>query len=964
MKKCTRYLSIAITVAMLILLLSSFTFAQRETPLMTIACISDLHNQNDILNNASIRGTINEVCSELANSDDIDVLIIGGDVSSDNQVSKDKLDSVLANVVNATTKVTDNVLWVTGNHDYSCGERDGYDSAPYYDLYMKDNVGELAENECYYEDYNGTPNLLAYHYVINGFDFVCINTAHKTLEGNLQNYNYVYTDGAIQWVDNKLSQIGQDKTVFVIGHFPFNDSNSLSSSSKGLIEPCNTDFKNILAKYPNAIYLYGHDHGTDSAYIRTDTAQRVTSYLSDGSKAASSTDITEINENVLWAFEASGNGYNIKNVQTGKYLGIDGNLNTVDSPVIWTLSDDFYLNYNGESVHCGTGNKFSYGSPSVLTFYKKDGDYYKKVHSVENGEQYIIACGEYALTNMTNGASGNAIRMEPLKILISGDYAGNIPQSSAEPSFTSAFMGSMRYYNNSIDGSVNDSNAKVVQSLIIYVYSDRIELQMKNYGIMHAGSYELKPYIIERTVVDTSGLDFSRLNELLTEADNIKKSVNYELYTPDSKTRLDNAINSADVKFVYQTDIDYAVQQLEDAVSSLEFIQIPVDKTSLNLAISVAQLIKSDPDYETSYSVEKRAEFEKALADAKAMLESDNEKDIAFAAQNLLLMSHDMAGHIFKEYISNNDATCTTDGTKTATCELDGCGVTDTIIDADTALGHDWDEGKVTTPATCKTEGVKTYTCKNNPEHTKTESTPADPAAHVWGEYVYNNDATTEADGTETATCELCGAEDTRTAEGTKLEAQEIIDSTTIFTDMESGRWYKEYVDYVATFKLMNGMTPTTFEPTTTLNRAMFAQILANMSGVDTSDNSVGTVFTDVPAGKWYTPAVKWAYDNGIVDGMTPTTFEPLEPIQRQQICVMVVRYAEKFGIELTADIEKKAFEDDSNIQNYAKDAVYICQQAGIVDGKTETEFLPRDNATRAEIATIIMRFHKNFIAK
>ena len=162
----------------------------------------------------------------------------------------------------------------------------------------------------------------------------------------------------------------------------------------------------------------------------------------------------------------------------------------------------------------------------------------------------------------------------------------------------------------------------------------------------------------------------------------------------------------------------------------------------------------------------------------------------------------------------------------------------------------------------------------------------------------------------------------------------------------------------------MNGMTPTTFEPTTTLNRAMFAQILANMSGVDTSDNSVGTVFTDVPAGKWYTPAVKWAYDNGIVDGMTPTTFEPLEPIQRQQICVMVVRYAEKFGIELTADIEKKAFEDDSNIQNYAKEAVYICQQAGIVDGKTETEFLPRDNATRAEIATIIMRFHKNFIAK
>ena len=324
----------------------------------------------------------------------------------------------------------------------------------------------------------------------------------------------------------------------------------------------------------------------------------------------------------------------------------------------------------------------------------------------------------------------------------------------------------------------------------------------------------------------------------------------------------------------------------------------------------------------------------------------------------------DPTAHAWDEGEVTKEPTCSAEGEMTYHCTREGCdGTKKEPIDIDPDA-HAWNEGEVTTAPTCSKEGVKTYTCKNDASHTRTEAIPADPNAHVWGEYVYNNDATTEADGTETAKCQYCDATDTRTAEGTKLEAQEIIDSTTIFTDMESGRWYKEYVDYAATFKLMNGMTPTTFEPTTTLNRAMFAQILANMSGVDTSDNSVGTVFTDVPAGKWYTPAVKWAYDNGIVDGMTPTTFEPLEPIQRQQICVMVVRYAEKFGIELTADIEKKVFEDDSNIQNYAKDAVYICQQAGIVDGKTETEFLPRDNATRAEIATIIMRFHKNFIAK
>ena len=320
----------------------------------------------------------------------------------------------------------------------------------------------------------------------------------------------------------------------------------------------------------------------------------------------------------------------------------------------------------------------------------------------------------------------------------------------------------------------------------------------------------------------------------------------------------------------------------------------------------------------------------------------------------------DPTAHAWDQGEVTKEPTCSAKGETTYHCTREGCdGTKKEPIDIDPDA-HAWNEGEVTTAPTCSKEGVKTYTCKNDASHTKTESIPADSNAHVWGEYVYNNDATTEADGTETAKCQFCDATDTRTAEGTKIT---IVDSTTLFTDMESGRWYKEYVDYVATFKLMNGMTPTTFEPTTTLNRAMFVQILANMSGVDTSDSSVGTVFTDVPAGKWYTPAVKWAYDNGIVDGMTPTTFEPLEPIQRQQICVMAVRYAEKFGIELTADIEKKAFEDDSNIQNYAKEAVYICQQAGIVDGKTETEFKPRDNATRAEIATIITRFHQNFVA-
>ena len=80
---------------------------------------------------------------------------------------------------------------------------------------------------------------------------------------------------------------------------------------------------------------------------------------------------------------------------------------------------------------------------------------------------------------------------------------------------------------------------------------------------------------------------------------------------------------------------------------------------------------------------------------------------------------------------------------------------------------HSWNAGEVTTPATCTTEGVRTYTCTKNPAHTKTEPIPA--LNHLFGAYIYNNDATCTQDGTETAKCERCNETDTRTVKGTKL---------------------------------------------------------------------------------------------------------------------------------------------------------------------------------------------------
>lgn len=370
---------------------------------------------------------------------------------------------------------------------------------------MKENVGELSDLDSYYEEYKGEPQLLAYHYVIKGFDFICLNTSHEMLEGGKQNTNYAYSDGTMNWVDNKLEELGKNKTVFVIGHFPFRDSHSLSSSSKGMTVECDNKFKSILSKYPNVLYFYGHDHDTDSAYIRNYTAQRTTEYLADGSIKP---EISGIGDSVLWTLEKTDDGYSLQNVQTGKYLGYEGNLNTIENRSSWEIvknNDSFTLKYleNGRSLHIGTGNKFSLGSASPIKFYQQIGDEYLESNSLTEGTNYVLVSNEnYALTNLTNGASGESIRLEPL--YVEKTENGICDAKIAEPSFISTFMGSLRYYNNSIEDGPTVEDSKVVQNLMMYVYKDRIELQMKNHGVKNGGEEIIEPVDIKRDMTNIS----------------------------------------------------------------------------------------------------------------------------------------------------------------------------------------------------------------------------------------------------------------------------------------------------------------------------------------------------------------------------------------------------------------------------------------------------------------------------
>ena len=189
-----------------------------------------------------------------------------------------------------------------------------------------------------------------------------------------------------------------------------------------------------------------------------------------------------------------------------------------------------------------------------------------------------------------------------------------------------------------------------------------------------------------------------------------------------------------------------------------------------------------------------------------------------------------------------------------------------------------------------------------------------------------------------------------------------MIDPSEIFTDVDADAWYYNYVSYAYTHDLMKGTSDTAFEPDMTMTRAQFVQLFANLNGVDLSEYTE-TKFEDVDMDSWYGPAVAWAEANKIVNGTSETTFEPGKEITREQMCVLIVNYAEFAELDLTVEEPKDTeFTDADQVSSWAKEAVEICAEAGIINGTGDGSFNPLGTADRASVATLITNFCTTFI--
>ena len=183
------------------------------------------------------------------------------------------------------------------------------------------------------------------------------------------------------------------------------------------------------------------------------------------------------------------------------------------------------------------------------------------------------------------------------------------------------------------------------------------------------------------------------------------------------------------------------------------------------------------------------------------------------------------------------------------------------------------------------------------------------------------------------------------------------------FTDTTKGTWYQGAVEYVYRNGIMTGTSATTFQPNGTLSRAMAVQIFYNLEGQpDISDENLGYPYEDVNAQAWYGDAVYWARLTGVATGYGDGTFQPGDSITRQEFAQMLYNYAKHKGYDLTAAGDLSTFPDSNTVADWAEIAMEWANGNGLINGHDDGTIDAAGAGTRAQAASILMRFDQNLV--
>ena len=183
------------------------------------------------------------------------------------------------------------------------------------------------------------------------------------------------------------------------------------------------------------------------------------------------------------------------------------------------------------------------------------------------------------------------------------------------------------------------------------------------------------------------------------------------------------------------------------------------------------------------------------------------------------------------------------------------------------------------------------------------------------------------------------------------------------FTDVVAGTWYYGAAAYAYNNGLFAGMTPTTFAPNATMTRAMLVSVLWRLAG-EPAPKAPNT-FVDVPDGAWYTDAVTWAAENGVVSGIGGSRFDPSGFVTREQTAEILYNYAHSKGYDVSARADLTAFPDAGSVSGWAEEALSWANAAGLINGTVrdgQTILDPQGSASRAQVAMILMNYVEHVV--
>lgn len=184
------------------------------------------------------------------------------------------------------------------------------------------------------------------------------------------------------------------------------------------------------------------------------------------------------------------------------------------------------------------------------------------------------------------------------------------------------------------------------------------------------------------------------------------------------------------------------------------------------------------------------------------------------------------------------------------------------------------------------------------------------------------------------------------------------------FTDVVAGTWYYGAAAYAYNNGLFAGMTPTTFAPNATMTRAMLVSVLWRLAG-EPAPKAPNT-FVDVPDGAWYTDAVTWAAENGVVSGIGGSRFDPSGFVTREQTAEILYNYAHSKGYDVSARADLTAFPDAASVSGWAEEALSWANAAGLINGTVrdgQTILDPQGSASRAQVAMILMNYVEHVVS-